>query len=450
MVVLKGVSLTSLFMILKTPDSSQRPHYNCPKCGNPVDGLYCRQCALLRKKLKEVWFTLCDENEIFQDFLNTSDSSNENINIINAPQEPFVFNQDRSENSSQCPPHIDHHCCYGCGDSLDESDEFIKSSVENLVLIPSESEDFFDIKSECDMPDCDDSQTTNFSTFSNPIFDNSTSSDDESSHEEVIHEMSFKTYSNPLFYLEEEIISNLQQRMNDSMIELRETFQAWLQQQEQVVNLDSYTLEPSQYRMIPIYYDDDDDEDSSIPLKELIIPELPPCIAITPVLSTEEPVDSLIMEDEHLDTILATKSDELIKSSVEDLVPIPSESGGISDDTCDVPFCNNSPPFDVLNNHFEIFSDFNDDCTSSDDDSFEDIDYVEASPPDSEIVSLEEVNDEILRVKLLNVNLLIAKIESLNDNPTPDRVLKSPSPFPIPVEDSDTLFEKFDTSLLFG
>nr|GFA01423.1 hypothetical protein [Tanacetum cinerariifolium] len=33
--------------------------------------------------------------------------------------------------------------------------------------------------------------------------------DDESSHEEVIHEMSFKTYSNPLFNLDEEIISRI-------------------------------------------------------------------------------------------------------------------------------------------------------------------------------------------------------------------------------------------------
>nr|GEZ63185.1 hypothetical protein [Tanacetum cinerariifolium] len=32
--------------------------------------------------------------------------------------------------------------------------------------------------------------------------------DDESSHEEVIHEMSFKTYSNPLFDLDEEILSS--------------------------------------------------------------------------------------------------------------------------------------------------------------------------------------------------------------------------------------------------
>nr|GFA25497.1 hypothetical protein [Tanacetum cinerariifolium] len=89
-----------------------------------------------------------------------------------------------------------------------ESNEFIKSSVENLVSIPSESEDFFDIESECDIPNCEDSQMINFSTFSNPLFDDSTSSDDESSHEEVIHEMSFKTYLNPLFDLDEEIFSS--------------------------------------------------------------------------------------------------------------------------------------------------------------------------------------------------------------------------------------------------
>ncbi|GKE62422.1 hypothetical protein Tco_1512789, partial [Tanacetum coccineum] len=65
-----------------------------------------------------------------------------------------------------------------------KSDELIKSSDENLVPIPSESEDFSDIESKCDVPDCDDSQTTIFSTFSNPLFDDSTSSDDESSHEE--------------------------------------------------------------------------------------------------------------------------------------------------------------------------------------------------------------------------------------------------------------------------
>nr|GFA42710.1 hypothetical protein [Tanacetum cinerariifolium] len=58
----------------------------------------------------------------------------------------------------------------------------------------------------------------------------------------------------------------------------------------------------------------------------------------------------------------------------------------------------------------------------------ENIEYVEASPHDSELVSLEaaeivipkveEIKDDNLREKLLNVHLLIANIEALKDNPT--------------------------------
>nr|GEY71596.1 hypothetical protein [Tanacetum cinerariifolium] len=65
--------------------------------------------------------------------------------------------------------------------------------------------------------------------------------------------------------------------------------------------------------------------ESSTPLRDIIIFELPPCIAITPVLSTKETKDSLIMGDEHLDTILEKESDKFLKSSVENLVPNPSE-----------------------------------------------------------------------------------------------------------------------------
>nr|GEU31106.1 hypothetical protein [Tanacetum cinerariifolium] len=174
----------------------------------------------------------------------------------------------------------------------------------------------------------------------------------------------------------------------------------------------------------PTFYDDDDDDEYSFQVSEFLKKS---AIVIAPVLPTKEPDNSLSMGDEHLSTILEMKSDEIIKSSVENLVPIPSESEGISDDTCDVPFCDNSPPLDVLTEHFELFSEFNDDCTSNDYDYFEDIDYVEASPPDSELVSLEEVKDDILHAKLLNIRLLIAKIKFLNNNLTPDCVLKYPS-----------------------
>ncbi|GJW48398.1 hypothetical protein Tco_0080044, partial [Tanacetum coccineum] len=82
----------------------------------------------------------------------------------------------------------------------------------------------------------------------------------------------------------------------------------------------------------------DDDEEYSIKFKEYLENSSK---AITPDLPTEEPDNSLSMGDEHLSTIPETESDEVIKSSVEDLVPIPSESKGISNDICDVPFCDN-------------------------------------------------------------------------------------------------------------
>nr|GFD33005.1 hypothetical protein [Tanacetum cinerariifolium] len=75
-------------------------------------------------------------------------------------------------------------------------------------------------------------------------------------------------------------------------------------------------------------------------LDDNIISGLPPSSAIIldePVLSTEEPDNSLSMGDEHLDTILATESDEFIKSGVEDLILIPSESEGTPKHVCDVP-----------------------------------------------------------------------------------------------------------------
>ncbi|GKG19829.1 hypothetical protein Tco_0376928 [Tanacetum coccineum] len=85
----------------------------------------------------------------------------------------------------------------------------------------------------------------------------------------------------------------------------------------------------------------DDDEDDSIPLRD-IIAQYSLSVAITsspPVLLTREPEDSLIMRDEHLDTIPEKESDEVIKSSVENLVPIPSESEVTFDNEseCDVP-----------------------------------------------------------------------------------------------------------------
>nr|GEV12707.1 hypothetical protein [Tanacetum cinerariifolium] len=119
--------------------------------------------------------------------------------------------------------------------------------------------------------------------------------------------------------------------------------------------------------IIPACCDDDDDYD----------------FAIIPVLSTEEPIDSLSMGDEHLNTIPTTESDKVIKSSVEDLVPILSEFKGIPDTMCDVHLDNNHTPLEAKD-HVEIVINSNDDISSSDGDSLheENIEYVESSVED--------------------------------------------------------------------
>nr|GEY89748.1 hypothetical protein [Tanacetum cinerariifolium] len=166
---------------------------------------------------------------------------------------------------------------------------------------------------------------------------------------------------------------------------------------------------------------------------------LPPFSAITPdepILSTEEPDNSLSMGDEHLDTIPVTESDEFIKFGVENLIPIPSESEGIPDHMCDVPSIDNSLPLDVSKDQIEDFSVSNEEFSSTDDDSFsfDNIDYVEASPPDSELVSSEVM--EIVVPEL-------GGIEALNDNPIPfyDPIISRTPPNLTPSGESDFFLE---------
>nr|GEU46496.1 hypothetical protein [Tanacetum cinerariifolium] len=140
----------------------------------------------------------------------------------------------------------------------------------------------------------------------------------------------------------------------------------------------------------PAFCDDDDDDDVDY------------TIAITPILSTEEPVDSLSMGDKHLDTIPATESDEVIKSSVKDLVLIPMMTTLSTMRTSS-------------RHHLTIL--------------------VSLEAAEIVILEVEEIEDDNLREKLLNVYLLIANIEALKDNPTPSSKLLTKS--------SSTSFKSF-------
>ncbi|GKE82872.1 hypothetical protein Tco_1552872, partial [Tanacetum coccineum] len=144
--------------------------------------------------------------------------------------------------------------------------------------------------------------------------------------------------------------------------------------------------------------------------------------AITPDLPTEEPDNSLSMGDEHLNTILETESDE-VKSLVRDI--------SIT-----------SPKIDFLPEEVAGELDLIDPIQPGIDEN--DFDEEEGA---IDIVILQ-IEDEILREKLLNVNLLIDKIEALNHTPSIPFRLEYPSSSPIPIVDSDFLIEEVDTFLV--
>ncbi|GJT01496.1 hypothetical protein Tco_0822665 [Tanacetum coccineum] len=576
-------------ILVSESDSSPR----CARCGTPVDGPSCRGCAFLRKKFDEDLLAYCVENGIFKDFQDTSESSDDNTNVVNALREPCVVNQDPGEKSSQEPPQIDHNCCYECGDSLDgifcrqcickscgkgahygyncppkvpiiSNPEQCNQTINELpqilpIVHPTcnyEAENSFAYDPNpnsfdnspkfsyqppqpqfetylCELCgndshygyDCppqfpfvyepepcynqnfsDNYYPQNSPSFSqqylccaycggphfdyqcqpinetcyepNPSYDYSgfdhpqppqdsvdcqealdkilkeleelkrdqrmlkelkkqiaeeqtvkeNMSIEEMMHEQQLVDRKIKEITNDLGirrFRGEEIDEEYERICEITIRKLKQDFNIWgseVRKKEKAYEDEKYAA-ACRY-MLSVTCDDEDDY---IPSGD-IIARYSTSKAITPDLPIEEPDNSLKMGDEHLDTIPATESDEVIKSSVENLVPIPSEFEGISDDTCDVPNCDNnrvnieselvkslsnrdtsivhSSKIDSILKEFAgelahiapippriVEANFDPiDNTSSDDNSYEDIKYVDATPPYSELI--EALNDK--------------------------------------------------------
>nr|GFA99617.1 hypothetical protein [Tanacetum cinerariifolium] len=335
-------------------------------------------------------------------------------------------NQDLGKNSSQSPPQINHHCCYECGDPLEDifchectcelcGREEQEANIDahpfqySVVPQPPQEEMSVEFLREKNIK----LTVKTFLRMFNRISFYERPKVLSLAWETILEiELAFEDK-----HCQPEDILELFQRLHNDMRNIHEEFAVYIN----TLSWDRPT----------VCYDDDEDY----------------AIVVTPSLSTNEPDNSLSMGDEHLDTIPTMESNEFIKSSVENLVPTPSESEGIPDNMCDMPFHDNSPPLDVSKYQFEDFSYSNDESTSNDDDSFsiDNIEYVEASPLDSELVSSEvmeivipkvggidddillTIKEDIIRDKLLNIYLLIANIKVLNDNPTPSSDLMTKS-----------------------
>ncbi|GJY30085.1 hypothetical protein Tco_0413580 [Tanacetum coccineum] len=249
----------------------------------------------------------------------------------------------------------------------------------------------------------------------------------------------------------------------EQLTSIRDMVGQYIQKKEEKKRIEEEKVAKDRYWKIPVCYDDDDDEESSIPLKDIIIFGLPPCVAITPVLFTEEPVDFLIMEDEHLDTIPETESDELIKSSVEDLAQIPSEFEYFSDEITSAKVdqiddevlesIDSIPPgidsFDAESNLIEsllhrdtLFKD-SQKINSLLDEFASELTLPYSIPPGIDDVNLDPEGDILFLESLLYDNSSPRPPEEFNyENPT-----ESFSPSPILVEDSDSLMEEIDIFL---
>ncbi|GJW11999.1 hypothetical protein Tco_1577826 [Tanacetum coccineum] len=556
----------------------------CARCGTPVDGPSCRGCAFLRKKFDEDLLAYCVEN-----FQNTSESSDDNTNVVNALREPCVVNQDPGAHYGyNCPPKdpiISKP--EPCNQTINEIPQTLPSLDPSCYSLPHVSKpNFVDNSPNFSYPppqpqfetylcelcgnnahygyDCspqfpfvyeqepcynqnfnDNYYPQNSPSFSqqylccaycggphfdyqcqpinetyyepNSSYDSSgfdqpqppqdsvdhqgilqvlnkmeekleeiirdrrkkieNMSIEEMRHEEQLVDYKIKEIINDLGYKRfrgEKIDEEYERDCEIRIRKLKQDFNEWgskVRKKEQAYEEEKYSA-ACRY-MLSVTCDDEDDY---IPLGDIIARNFT-SKAITTDLPIQEPNNSLNMGDEHLNTIPAMESDEVIKSSVENLVLITSEFEGISDDTCDVPNCDNnrvnvesdfveslinhdtsivySSKIDPIQEEFAdelahvapippgiVEADFDpNDDTSSDDDDFEDVEYVsfeevndvKQEEKEFDLDDILQIQDVILREKLLNVSRLISNIESLKDNP-------------IPIVDSDSS----ETSLSFS
>nr|GFA09730.1 hypothetical protein [Tanacetum cinerariifolium] len=413
--------------------------------------------------VKDVLFSERNSRKIFlypvlkMEFSKILSSHPMTIPIANAPQEPFVGNQDPGNNSSQSPPQINHHCCYGCGDPLEGifcrqcTCKLCGNGAHNgyncppkVPIIPS-PKPFNNLTIKEHPPTVQSFDPKADLVYNSPIVFNPPPQLLFISCEFCENDVRYGHYCTPQQITVNHPIFNTQNDLFDSQTKLMEQLTSmcdmvgqFIQKKEEEKQIEEDQAANAPYWKILACYDGDDDDYA---------------FAITP----NEHYNSLSMEDEHLDTISATESDEFIKSSVQNLVPILSESVGESE--YDMPVCEEFTTFS------NILFDSDYDFYSSDHQSFSDEDLPK------EIYSNPLYDEEIIPMKIdqHHYNAEIDETDCypeeetnftkrlLYDNSSPrlpeefvsdnsDTEIESFSPSPILLEDSGSLMKEIDLS----
>nr|GEW79694.1 hypothetical protein [Tanacetum cinerariifolium] len=328
--------------------------------------------------------------------INSSEPSNDNPNVVNAPREPFVRNQDLGIFCHQCTCELcgnGAHYGYNCPPKVSiipNPKPFNNLTIKELLPIVQS----FDPKSDLvhDSPNvfnpppqlpfisCEfyenDARYGHYCTTQVPFvypepcynqdFNFSQDFQDFQQQDLCCENCGQYTVNHLVFNVQNDLF-NSQNKLMEQLTSMCDMVGKFIQKKEEEKQIEEEQAANARYWKIPACYDDDDNDYA---------------FAIT----LKEPNNSLSIGDEHLDTILTTESDEFIKSSVENLVPNLSESKGESE--YDMPACEEFTTF--LNILFDSEYDF----YSSDDQSFFDEDLLK------EIYSNPLFDIEIIPMKI--------------------------------------------------
>nr|GFA09545.1 hypothetical protein [Tanacetum cinerariifolium] len=416
--------------------SSQSPpniNHCCYECGDPLDGIFCKLCTYAHigyncpSKVLVISIPKPCNNQTIDEFPQalpcfhstfhseaespfTLDSTptyvNESPNVFNPPPQPSVYPCEFCRNDA----YFGHYCtpqapfiypepCY--------NQDF--NFPQNFQNIPRQ------------YPCCDDCGVTHepyqcqpmnhvYYHGQNSCYDyNSIGFDQCQTPQYTVNHPNFNAH-NDLF------IS--QTMLNEQMTQLKsmcEIFCQSVQKKQEEKRIEEEQAVTAQSWKFPVCYDEDDDEESSNLLEDNIISELLSHSAVIPT----EPIDSLSMGDEHLDTIPATESDEFIKSRVENLVPNPSESN--DKNGCDVPV------------GFTTFSN-----------ALFDADY-DSDSSDDQSLSIEDVREKIYSNPLFDEEIIPMEIDQHSFNAESDLLESMPNHDPSVIISSkiDSLFDEF-------
>nr|GEX15692.1 hypothetical protein [Tanacetum cinerariifolium] len=388
----------------KTPDFSQRSPQNCPNLDYP------NLEPFNNKTIKELPPTV-------QSFDPKSDLAHNSPNVFNPPpQLPFIsceFCGNDARYGHYCTPQVLFVYPEPC--------------YNQDLNFPQEFQDFYNFQQQdfC----CENCGVTHEAYQCQPKNQEQNSCYDSNSFGFDQFQPQQYTVNHPVFNVQNELFDS-QNKLMEQLTSMCDMVGQFIQKKEEEKKTEEEQAAKARYWKIPACYDDNDDY----------------AFAITP----NEPVNSLSMGDEHLDTIPAMKSDEFIKSSVENLVSITSESK--DEHECDV----------LAREKFTTFSnilfDSDYDFYSINDQTFydEDIDFF-----------FDEFADELTFLKSIPSGIdetdcnpeeeirLIEKLLYDNSSPRPpeefdsansDAKIESFSPSPIPFKDSNSLMEEINLS----